>query len=404
MDTGNEVVPFIQSDLLKSTNHIGRGGFGEVRGARYCGESVAMKILENNSDLCKKQFINEMEQLYRLRHPNIIRVIGQCSCDGKLAFVMELMTDGSVDDIIHQHLRLSYKADHVISWAYQCADAVSFIHNKGLVHRDLKPNNLLLSDGYRILKLCDFGTVAAIKTLMTNNLGSPSWMAPENGLQYHVKFQVFRSHSYTDKCDVYSFGITLWEMFTRRRPFDNNATAFSILWQASHGHRPPVIRDPCPPVIMELISDCWNGTPEVRPSMKDVLDILSELRKVFPNGKDPLKSDEEECSEDRDPIASQNTRLGNEDALYSDQIEACKELYETENRLVALYKIKHDLIAKLKRMEETAKLIEKKESLLSQLNTAHERICRLKQAAPNRAAKQFFFHRANMGKDGSSGS
>uniref|UniRef100_A0A158R3X0 Mitogen-activated protein kinase kinase kinase n=1 Tax=Syphacia muris TaxID=451379 RepID=A0A158R3X0_9BILA len=336
-------VPSINMALLQPKNHLGRGSFGQVIKASYDGEMVAMKVLDCEGDSYKKQFLNEIEQLYSLQHPNIIKVIGRCSGTTKLAFVMELMDNGSMEDILHRHLCYTYKTDHVISWARQCADAVSFIHGKGLIHRDLKPNNLLLKNGFRVLKLCDFGTAGSLRTHMTNNLGSPSWMAPE----------VFMSQSYNDKCDVYSFGITLWEMVTRRRPFGADDAPYTILWKACS--RPPTIYGACTNVIMDLIADCWAKEPKSRPSMRDVLEILLELTKIFPNGFDPIVLPENKPSQNKELVEAQKPshldtefldkidpslwpiRLGNleeeDEGLYSEQVLTCKRLYELENSL-----------------------------------------------------------------------
>lgn len=96
---------------------------------------------------------------------------------------------------------------------------------KPLIHRDLKPPNLLLVNGGRILKICDFGTVADKATLMTNNKGSAAWMAPE----------VFVGQTYNEKIDVFSWGIILWEVLSREQPFKNIESTYQILWSVYSG-------------------------------------------------------------------------------------------------------------------------------------------------------------------------
>lgn len=146
-----------------------------------------------------------------------------------------------------------------------------------MIHRDLKPPNLLLKDGGRLLKICDFGTVADKATWMTNNRGSAAWMAPE----------VFESSKYSEKCDVFSFGIILWEVLSREMPFKDIELTFSILWNVHKGNRPPLIAG-CPRPIEELMTSCWARNPSDRPNMDYVVEVMSELCKFFPGGDVPL--------------------------------------------------------------------------------------------------------------------
>ena len=99
----------------------------------------------------------------------------------------------------------------------------------------MRISSLLLTDEWRLLKVCDFGTVADLKSTMTNNRGSAAWMAPE----------VFEGSKYGDKCDVFSFGIILWEVLTRRRPYEDLGAglAYRIMWKVHEGTRPQPIAD-----------------------------------------------------------------------------------------------------------------------------------------------------------------
>lgn len=94
---------------------------------------------------------------------------------------MEYADCGSLYNLLHCQTRVVYTASHAMSWARQCSEGVAHLHSmqpKPLIHRDLKPPNLLLVDHGRVLKICDFGTVADKATQMTNNMGSAAWMAP----------------------------------------------------------------------------------------------------------------------------------------------------------------------------------------------------------------------------------
>lgn len=95
---------------------------------------------------------------------------------------MEYADGGSLYKVLHCNKKIQYSSGHAMSWARQCAEGVAYLHAmqpKPLIHRDLKPPNLLLIKGGTVLKICDFGTVTDKNTLMTNNKGSAAWMAPE---------------------------------------------------------------------------------------------------------------------------------------------------------------------------------------------------------------------------------
>lgn len=122
-----------------------------------------------------------MRQLSRVSHPNIIALFGACTRKPNMCLVMEYADCGSLYNLLHCQTRVTYTASHAMSWALQCSEGVAHLHSmqpKPLIHRDLKPPNLLLVDHGRVLKICDFGTVADKATQMTNNMGSAAWMAP----------------------------------------------------------------------------------------------------------------------------------------------------------------------------------------------------------------------------------
>jgi len=97
--------------------------------------------------------------------------------------------------------------------------------------------------------------------------GSAAWMAPE----------VFETSNYTEKCDVFSYGIILWEVLTRKKPFDEiGGPAFRIMWAVHSGQRPPLLRN-CPKVIENLMTKCWSKDPNERPPMKVVEQTVEQI-------------------------------------------------------------------------------------------------------------------------------
>ncbi|XP_053143387.1 mitogen-activated protein kinase kinase kinase 7 isoform X3 [Hemicordylus capensis] len=258
---------------------VGRGAFGVVCKAKWRGKDVAIKQIESESE--RKAFIVELRQLSRVNHPNIVKLYGACL--NPVCLVMEYAEGGSLYNVLHGAEPLPYyTAAHAMSWCLQCSQGVAYLHSmkpKALIHRDLKPPNLLLVAGGTVLKICDFGTACDIQTHMTNNKGSAAWMAPE----------VFEGSNYSEKCDVFSWGIILWEVITRRKPFDEiGGPAFRIMWAVHNGTRPPLIKN-LPKPIESLMTRCWSKDPSQRPSMEEILKIMIHLMQYFPGADEPLQ-------------------------------------------------------------------------------------------------------------------
>ncbi|XP_051510913.1 mitogen-activated protein kinase kinase kinase 7-like isoform X3 [Myxocyprinus asiaticus] len=275
------VYPFeeIEYGDIEVEEVVGRGAFGVVCKAKWKGRDVAIKTIESESE--RNAFIVELRQLSRVNHPNIVKLYGSCS--NPVCLVMEYAEGGSLYNVLHGAEPLPYyTASHAMSWCLQCSQGVSYLHGmkpKALIHRDLKPPNLLLVAGGTVLKICDFGTACDIQTHMTNNKGSAAWMAPE----------VFEGSNYSEKCDVFSWGIILWEVITRRKPFDEiGGPAFRIMWAVHRGTRPPLIKN-LPKPIESLMTRCWSKDPSQRPSMEEIVKIMTHLMKYFPGSEEPLQ-------------------------------------------------------------------------------------------------------------------
>ncbi|XP_038123051.1 LOW QUALITY PROTEIN: mitogen-activated protein kinase kinase kinase 7 [Culex quinquefasciatus] len=297
----NNILPSFVTEIdikeIESIGTVGKGSFGTVIKGRWKDNYVAVKYIELESE--RNAFITEVCQLSRVAHPNIIGLYGACTKRPNVCLVMEYADGGSLHTALHCRPKPFYTAAHAMSWARQCAEGVAYLHDmtpKPMIHRDLKPPNLLLVKCGTVLKICDFGTVTDKSTRMTNNKGSAAWMAPE----------VFEGSTYTEKCDVFSWGIILWEVIAREQPFRSIENSYAIMWRVHQGTRPPPIED-CPRPIAQLMTSCWNQNPTKRPSMQEVVDTMNQLCKFFPGENeaivypdDPDDEDEEEASYARD--------------------------------------------------------------------------------------------------------
>ncbi|KAF7267700.1 hypothetical protein GWI33_019092 [Rhynchophorus ferrugineus] len=280
----------IDSSEITTLEVVGEGSFGVVSKGIWQDKYVAVKTITRDAE--KEALLVEIRQLSRVEHENIVKLYGACTKGVQFFLVMEYAEGGSLFNVLHKS-RVAYSMAHAMSWVYQCAKGVEYLHSmkpKPLIHRDLKPPNLLLINGGIHLKICDFGTAADKNTYMTNNKGSAAWMAPE----------VFTSSQYTESCDVFSWGIILWEVISRKKPFYKNASsAFSIMWAVHKGKRPPLIRD-CPPSIEKLMTDSWDHDPQKRPSMKQIANKMQQICSLLTGADEPIQGSCEEFNYEED--------------------------------------------------------------------------------------------------------
>ncbi|CAJ0593186.1 unnamed protein product [Cylicocyclus nassatus] len=272
-------IPLSQIDDLDGTL-LGEGTFGRVVKCRYLDngdlqwKDVAIKYA---SSAYRSALVREAKIFYTyLNHKNCIKFFGLYNCPlNGTGIVMELM-DCSLAWLISKQ-SIKYEVDHAISWLYQLSDAINFFHSKEQVHRDLKLQNLLLCNGYHTLKVCDFGTYTTLHESMTMEKGTPITMAPE----------VIRAFKhYDEKCDIYSFGIIMWQVIARRLSPYQGDRCFVVFNVARNLLRPPELS--CDPLLSRFYKACWDDDPDVRPNSEQVKQYFAVLKKAFPNGNHDL--------------------------------------------------------------------------------------------------------------------
>lgn len=254
----------IKREEIEIIGKIGDGNAGSVYKARYDNEDVAVKFFSKGSVNNQQDFIRELALLSLIKHPLVVTCYGGGTTPGDEFIVTELM-ESSVYDLLHDET-FDLDSEMILDFAISTAKCMNFLHNIGIIHRDLKSLNLLVSKNFEV-KICDFGLSRVIDSnhAMTSNVGTVSWIAPE----------IFAKKNYTEKADVYSYGIILWELFTRKMPF-GDIEAFSVPLIVSKGERPEIPKE-VPPEWRKLIKSCWNQKPHLRPSFKKILSKLREL-------------------------------------------------------------------------------------------------------------------------------
>lgn len=263
-----ELVPCLEinHDELDIRETIDRGSYGVVKIAFWREDEVAVKIFETQTEI--EAFYNEVEVLASVSHPNIIELYGASKSKLPYYMIMELANEGSLYNVLHKMRNtVDYDEEHVFTWCNQISLAMTYLHDmkpKPIIHRDLKSSNVLLKD--QVVKLCDFGTACDNHTLMTNAKGTVAWMAPE----------VISTTTYNEKCDVYSFGVMIWELVMRRIPFEKY-NQYQIMRKVTENQRPH-LPDSIPSSIRLLITQCWSQDPAERPGFKQVSTLLGLIK------------------------------------------------------------------------------------------------------------------------------
>jgi len=211
------------------------------------------------------EFQAEANMLRHLRHPNIVLFMGTCIEEKDMSIVTEFMKKGSLKDVLTS-TKLDWKM--ILKIAIDAATGMNYLHtyDPPIIHRDLKSMNLLVDGSFNV-KVSDFGLARfTTSNKATTFCGTLQWTAPE----------ILLGVGYTTKADVYSYGVVLWELFTRSDPHKNLSQAAIISGVAQQNIRPPIPAD-CPPAYAQLMRDCWESDPQKRPSFADILTRLEGM-------------------------------------------------------------------------------------------------------------------------------
>ena len=255
-------------------NHIGSGGMADVYKARSLEEDsfVAIKILRqeyNDDESFVRRFIAEAQATASISHPNIVNVYDAGEDQGWHYIVMELCEGTTLKRYIRRYGRLSVR--ETVDFSKKIAMGIQAAHRKGIVHRDIKPQNILVSESGEV-KVADFGIARATTgdTISQNLMGSVHYLSPEQA----------RGNYSDEKSDIYSLGITMYEMATGRVPFDSENSVSIALMHIREDITPPRCYFPDIPASLEkIILKCTMKRPSDR--YQNIDEVLNDLEMVF---------------------------------------------------------------------------------------------------------------------------
>ena len=234
-----------------------------------------------------EDLVHETVMLSSLDHPNIIKIHGRANdfisrsssesvrlSDGYF-ILLDKLQDNLDDRIVEWRKKCRNSSKHPPSMqrvkvATAVADAMSFLHERNIAFRDLKPANVGF-DGKGVVKLFDFGFAISMGSdddLLYDRAGTIRYMAPEVGLDM----------GYGLSADVYSFSILLWELFALKKPFSKMKCASDFIKTVFQKGERPTPGKNWQPEIKELLKDSWSSYPNGRPSMKDITRSLQRLQ------------------------------------------------------------------------------------------------------------------------------
>ena len=224
----------VVDERYKVLNRIGSGGMADV----YCAEDlqlgrrVALKLLYRRfaeDEEFVERFRREASSAAGLQHPNVVAVFDRGEFDGTYYIAMEFLEGRSLKQLVRQEGALD--PDRAIDLVIQILKAARFAHRRGIVHRDIKPHNVLVDAEGRV-KVTDFGIARAGASDMTETgsiMGTAQYLSPEQA----------QGHAVSAASDQYAIGIVLYEMLTGKVPFDGESAVTIALKQVSEEPVPP---------------------------------------------------------------------------------------------------------------------------------------------------------------------
>ncbi|KAL7882039.1 hypothetical protein AOLI_G00088880 [Acnodon oligacanthus] len=242
-------VPF---EEISELQWLGSGAQGAVFLGKFRSEEVAIKKVREQKE-------TDIKHLRKLKHPNIIGFKGVCTQAPCYCIIMEYCAQGQLYEVLRAGRKITPRL--LVDWASGIASGMNYLHLHKIIHRDLKSPNVLVTHN-DVVKISDFGTSKELsdKSTKMSFAGTVAWMAPE----------VIRNEPVSEKVDIWSFGVVLWELLTGEIPY-KDVDSSAIIWGVGSNSLHLPVPSTCPDGFKILMKQTWQGKPRNRPSFRQIL-------------------------------------------------------------------------------------------------------------------------------------
>ena len=258
-------------DHLKYSNLIfheklGEGGYGTVRKVTF--KEPFMGKTEAAAKTVSKLEPGEIEILSKVNHPNIVELFGLIQEGPITCIVLEYAPNGTIHDYIKANGNNPTPERLSLKWMTELVVALKYLHSNNVIHRDLKGPNCLLFEDYK-LKLSDFGLARELFGSVTTSSikGTYRYMAPEIHEDGHYSFF----------SDMWAFGMLMVEIVSGHEPFHGLDWHVAVYQVTQNGLNPKIPKS-CPMNVVQILHQCWNRDPKMRPSAASIADFMTSER------------------------------------------------------------------------------------------------------------------------------
>ncbi|RHZ73726.1 hypothetical protein Glove_229g102 [Diversispora epigaea] len=348
-----EIWRWIDYSKFKNIKYLDEGGFSSVWKAEwinipmglfkfYNSNKVALKKLKNSQKI-SSEFLKELSANFKCRDKYVLPILGitQDPITEEYAIVLRYMENGNLRDFFEQN--------KIIPWIERLWLLESFIrglkviHDKGFIHRDIHPGNLMITEKYnnnsklKFIRLGDLGLCRLVNEISSSDVyGVLPYVAPE----------VLNKHQYTQASDIYSVGIIMWVISTGKIPFSYRAYDLELTLKILKGLRPEIEKG-TPQCYAELMKKCWHKDPSERPSVEEIFDISEKW--IY----ELMYDDKTECSimflNAEQEMKNVDSKLLNNEANHP-EISLTNDADDDEKRLANIKGMEHSIMT-MKRLE-----------------------------------------------------